>query len=335
MQEALLYEREEGGNVLCRLCPWFCRLAPGETGRCGVRENQGGVLYSRNYGRVAAAAVEPIERRGLYHLFPGSIILTLGSWGDNLPCGTRPLTAEMPPEAEAKRLLDPERAASFAVEHRCRGMAWGYREPAVWMEYVLDCAKMARANGLFTLWITKGFIAQEAVDLLGPYLDACALELLAASGSVYERSCGRDAWTTVSAIPRYLRERWRVHLEIHTPLLPGTNDDEGTLRGLADWILEELGPETPWHIWRKEGLGLPPASAEALEHARTLGRGAGLAYVYVQTGTEESLSHTRCPSCGQTLIRREGKYYVKIAGIEEGKCIQCGHEIYLRRSIFK
>ncbi|MGC8874389.1 MAG: radical SAM protein, partial [Chloroflexia bacterium] len=329
------YDQEEGGSVRCRLCPWFCRLAPGETGLCRVRQNREGALYSLNYGRLAAAAVEPIERRGLYHLFPGSIILTLGSWGDNLPCGTRSVSAEMPAEDGAKRLLDPERAAAFAVEHRCRGIAWGYREPAVWLEYVLDSAKMARANGLFTCLITKGLITREALDLLGPYLDACAAELLAASGSVYERACGRDAWGEISGLPRYLRERWRAHIEIHTPLLVGINDDDEVLRGLADWILEELGPETPWHLWRKETFGLSPASMEALDRARVLGQERGLAYVYVQTGTEESLSNTRCPSCGQTLIRREGRYYIKISGIEEGRCTQCGHEIYLRRTIFK
>jgi pyruvate formate lyase activating enzyme len=335
MQEALLYQREAGADVLCRLCPWLCRLAPGDKGRCGVRENQQGVLYSLNYGRVAAAAVEPIERRGLYHLFPGSVVLTLGSWGENLPCGTRADATGMPPEAEAKRLLDPERAVAFAVEHRCRGVAWGYREPAVWLEYVLDCAKLARANGLFTLLVTKGFVGQEALDLLGPYLDGCAVEVIAASGKIYERACGRDAWEEVSSTPRYLRERWRVHIEVHTPLLPGVNDDEETLRGVASWLREELGPDTPWHIWRKEAFGQPSPSTEALERARALGGERGLSYVYVQTGTEESLSHTHCPSCGQLLIRREGKYYIKISGIEEGRCIQCGREVCLRRSIFK
>jgi len=339
MQDALLYDRVEGANVLCRLCPWRCRIAPGESGLCRVRENQDGALYPLNYGLISAAAVEPIERRGVYHLFPGSVLLTLGGWGDNLHCRFRPAPPELPGVGEKQRYLDAERAIDFAVEHHCRGLAWGYQEPAVWLEYVLDSAKLARANGLFTLLLTRGFVSEEAIDLLGPYLDACAVEILAASGQPYEQACGLPDWEAILRSTAHARERWRCHVEVHTPLIAGVNGEEEMLRGLASWIREKMGVDTPWHLLHFEPAGemagKPPASPAELERAQEVGREAGLRYVYVQSGEEAGLTHTLCPSCGQVLIRREGKFYVRIAGIEDGKCARCGQEIYLRRSIFK
>ncbi|MGB9723031.1 MAG: radical SAM protein [Chloroflexia bacterium] len=340
MQEALLYDRLEDQAVLCRLCPWACRMATGESGLCQVRENREGTLYSLNYGLISAAAVEPIERRGLYHLFPGSIILTLGGWGHNLRCRHRPAPPPLPREGEGRRYLDPERAVSFALERHCRGLAWAYQEPAVWLEYVLDTAKLARANGLYTLMVTGGFLNREALDLLGPYLDAWAVEVVAASPPPYEALCRSLPVEAILEGTAYVREAWRCHVEVHTPLLPGLNDGDEVLRELAGWIRDRLGPDTPWHLWRHEPAGegdpFPPSPLEALKQAREIGRESGLRYVYIQAGEQVGLTPTSCPSCGHLLIRREGRFYIKAVGLtEDNRCAHCGQEIYLRRSIFK
>ncbi len=340
MQEALLYERLDEQVVLCRLCPWACRPAEGESGLCQVRQNRGGTLYSLNYGLISAAAVEPIERRGLYHLFPGSIALTLGGWGHNLRCRHRPAPRVPPSEEGNRRYLDPERAVSFALERRCRGLAWAYQEPIVWLEYVLDVAKLARANGLYTLMVTGGFLEREALDLLGPYLDAWAVEVVAASSGPYEVLCGSLPVEAILEGTVYAREAWRCHVEVHTPLLLGLNDGDEVLRELAGWIRDRLGPDIPWHLWRHEPAGesapFPPSPLEALEQAREIGRESGLRYVYIQAGDQVGLTPTYCPSCGTLLIRREGRFYIKSVGLaEDGRCAHCGQEIYLRRSIFK
>lgn len=338
MQEAFLYDRLDGQAVLCRLCPWACRLAEGESGLCQVRQNRGGTLYSLNYGLISAAAVEPIERRGLYHLFPGSIVLTLGGWGHNLRCRHQPILGV--PSLEGRRFLDPERAISFALKRRCRGLAWAYQEPIVWLEYVLDTAKLARANGLYTLMVTSGFLNREALDLLGPYLDAWAVEVVAASPGPYEALCGSLPVEAILEGTVYAREAWHCHVEVHTPLLPGLNDGDEVLRELAGWIRDRLGPDTPWHLWRHEPTGegdpFPPSPLEALQQAQRIGRESGLRYVYVQAGEQVGLTPTHCPSCGTLLIRREGRFYIKAVGLtENGRCAHCGQEIYLRRSIFK
>lgn len=340
MQEALLYDRLDEQAVLCRLCPWACRLAEGEIGLCQVRQNREGTLYSLNYGLISAAAVEPIERRGLYHLFPGSIVLTLGGWGHNLRCKHRPIRGAPPSEGEGRRYLDPERAVSFALERHCRGLAWAYQEPIVWLEYVLDTAKLARANGLYTLMVTNGFLNREALDLLGPYLDAWAVEVVAASSGPYEALCGSLPVEAILEETVYAREAWRCHVEVHTPLLPGLNDGDEVLRELAGWIRDRLGPDTPWHLWRHEPAGegdpFPTSSLEVLQQAREIGRESGLHYVYIQAGDPIGLTPTYCPSCGTLLIRREGRFYIKAVGLtENGRCARCGQEIYLRRSIFK
>lgn len=338
MREALLYDRLNGGNVRCRLCPWDCQPLPGEKGRCLVRENRAGVLYTLNYGLISAAAIEPIERRGLYHLFPGSRILSLGGLGNNLRCRHRPAPAELPGSDKA-RVLDAERAVSFALERRCRGVAWGFQEPTVWMEYVLDLAKLVRANGMFTLMITNGYITKEALDLLGPYLDAYAVEIPAVSPGPYEALCGTPQTAAVLEGAVYVQRQWRGHVEVHTVLVPGVNDSPDIVRELALWLMESLGPDTPWHLWPFVPAGelaeRPPTPRDVLEGSLTIGRQAGLRYVYIQTGEADGLTSTACPSCGNLLVRREGQYNVKVVGLEGGKCAQCGQEIPMRRSIFK
>lgn len=338
MQEALLYERLEDGVVRCRVCPWDCRIASGERGRCQVRENREGTLYALNYGLVSAAGLDPIERRGLYHMFPGCLILSLGSWGDNLSCRHRPAAPELPP-AEKARFLDPERAANFAVERRCRGVAWGFQEPTVWLEYVLDSAKLVRANGMFALMITNGYITKEALDVLGPYLDAYTVEILSATPRVYETLCGLSHPEAILEGTVHMQQNWRGHIEVYTPLIPGFNDGEEVVAELATWMHDALGPDVPWHLWRYEPAGeLADRSAtapEALAHAQEVGRRAGLRYVYVRGGPEGDLIPTLCPSCGQTIVRREAQYRVKVLGLDGSKCSQCGQEIPLRRSIFK
>jgi pyruvate formate lyase activating enzyme len=339
MKEALLYDRQKGDAVRCRLCPWFCQIPEGEIGRCNVRQNREGTLFTLDYGLISAAAVEPIERRGLYHLFPGSVILTLGGWGNNLPCRHGPARPVLPSQEGAQRYLDPERAVDFAVDHRCRGMAWGYQEPTVWIEYVLDAAKLARANGLFTILLTNGYVTKEAFDLLGPYIDACVIEIVGVSAAPYESLCDLSNPEPILEIAAYAQRQWRCHVELRTPVLPGVTADQEVIRGLAHWIRDNLGPGTPWHLWglehAEEGGDLSPPSREDLERAQTVGREAGLHYVYIQAGEQVGLTPTLCPSCGQVLIQRKGAFYIKVVGVKEGRCSSCEHEVNLRRTIFK
>lgn len=337
MTEALLYERVDDRAVVCHVCPWECAIPDGERGRCLVRQNCEGTLRATNYGLISAAAVEPVERRGVYHLFPGSLVLTLGGWGNALACRHRPAPPALP--AEKARFLDAERAAAFAVERHCRGLAWNYQEPIVWLEYVLDCAKLARANGLYTLLYTNGYAAPAALDLLGPYLDAYVVEILAAEAGPYKALCNLNSGEAILQGTIHMQRQWRCHVEVHTPLIPGINDGDELVRGLAGWIRDSLCPDVPWHLWAYEPAGElaagPAPTSEALEQARAVGREAGLRYVYVQAGEQIGLTPTLCPSCGQVLIRREGRFFIKISGLEGSKCARCGQEISLRRSIFK
>ena len=330
MQEALLYDRLEGQVALCRQCPWRCQIAPGELGRCRVRQNQEGTLVAPNYGLISAAAVEPIERRWIYHLFPGTVMLTLGGWGNNLRCWHREPPPDIPQEQSKRRFLDVERAISFALERNCRGLAWDYEEPAVWLEYVLDGLKLAKANGLYTVILTNGFISTEALDLLGPYLNAYIVQVLAATPGPYEEVCGLENWSAILEATQYAHERWNCHLEVHTPLLNGVNQEDNILRELASWVRDHIGRDTPWHLIAPEDT----PSLDDLEWARIVGLEAGLEYVYLHRPGAPPTS-TQCPSCGQVVIHRQETYYVKLSGIEEGRCSRCGHPIRLQRSIFK
>ncbi|MBN1485842.1 MAG: hypothetical protein JXA37_14100 [Chloroflexia bacterium] len=338
MHEALLYEQLDDQVVLCQLCPWKCQIPAGALGRCQVRQNQEGFLYTLNYGLVSAAAIEPIELGGVYHLFPGSMVLSLGGWGNNLACRHRPVPG-VPEDEKNRRFLDPERMIEFALDRRCRGIAWRYQEPGVWMEYVLDAAKLAKANGFFTFIVTNSMINKEALDLLGPYLNGYIVELLAAEASVYENLCELPHWREILETTAYAKERWNCHIEVHTPLILGINREEGLIHGVACWIRDEISVDIPWHLWAYEPAGeMSPQAAPAqqdLEWAQKIGQEAGLRYVYIQQGDQVGRTPTHCPSCGNLLIRRESNFLVKKPGIQNGRCTHCNLKIYLSQTIFK
>lgn len=339
MREALLYEQMDDQIVLCQLCPWECRIAPGESGRCLVRQNQEGELFTLNYGLVSAAAIEPIEQRGIYHLFPGSVIMSLGGWGDSLACRHRAAPTPIPEDEKKRRYLDPERLIEFSLERRARGIAWSYGEPGVWIEYMLDTAKLAKANGFFTLVKTNGMISKAALDQLGPYLNAYVVELLGAEAAPYAELCQSPPWERILEAAIYAKDRWHCHIEIQTPVIPGVNREDSIIRSLAGWIRDQLGAGTPWHLWRYEPAGELTGQAATLEEdlvwAQQVGKESGLNYIYLHKGEGATPSDTRCPACDRLLIRRDEKYLVKLVGVLDGKCTQCGESVPLSQTIFK
>jgi len=338
--EAMLWEALDDGRVRCLVCPRRCRIAPGATGVCRARLNRDGRLYTLIYDRVCSVAADPIEKKPLYHFFPGSTVLSLGTVGCNFTCRhcQNWQIAHADPTAAARDLRElPVRNLPVLAEHNgCAGVAWTYNEPTIWLEYVLDGAQVAHEHGLYTVMVTNGYITEEALDVLGPHLDAYRVDVKGFTPEAYYEICRiRDFGPVLSAAVR-AQEVHGCHVEIVTNVVPTVNDDERDLRALADWIVAELGPKTPWHVTRfmpyLELSHLPATPVVTLERAAAVGRRAGLEFVYVGNVPGHDGENTVCPNCKRLLVRRTG-YQVEDVALRGTFCTFCGHNVNVRASL--
>ena len=325
----ILAEAYRDGSVRCGVCAQRCLVRPGRRGICGVRENRGGQLVCLAYGAVVAIGLDPIEKKPLFHVAPGSTAYSIATAGCPFHCrfcqnweiaqGPR-LGLELP-----TRQLPPAQVVDEAIGSGAQSVAYTYVEPTVFLEYALDTARLAREAGLRNLFITDGYATPEAVDLLAPVLDAANVDLKAFNDAFYRKLCGARLAPVLESI--VAMRRAGIWLELTTLVIPGRNDDEGELRSLVRWIVENLGVETPWHVSRFHPayrlLDVPPTPLETLGRVADLGREAGLAHVYVGNAPELGLEDTHCAGCGRLLIERRG-YSVSNHLEADGRCPGCG-----------
>ena len=334
MKEALLYERLDDGRARCGVCQWRCTIAPGKRGRCGTRENRDGALYSLIYGLVSSANVDPIEKKPLYHFHPRTQVFSLGTFGCSFSCpGCQnwQISRRTPVENDpALTPLSPAEAVAAARQAGAAGLCWTYNDPAIWLEYTLESAKLAKEAGLYTAYVTNGTATREHLDLIGPYLDAYRVDIKAFSRESYTKVAGYANYEGLLDATQYAHERWGMHVECVTNVTPTINDSDEELRGIARWIATALGPETPWHVTRffpYEGFAhLPATPLERLISAAAIGRDEGLQHIYVGNVVGEGGQDTYCPNCGATIIRRRG-YSTSLTGLRDGACAKCNTPI--------
>jgi len=331
VKAALFYERLEDGVVRCLLCPHGCRLRPGAQGLCRVRRNESGVLRATTYGRLAADGMDPIEKKPLYHFYPGSWIYSLAAYGCNLGCrfcqnwrlsqGDGP-AVEVTPDAAVEAV---ERGRRKGVP--CVGLAYTYSEPTVWYEFVYDTARLAKARGYVNVLVTNGFIAERPLRQLLPEVDAMNVDLKGFDEQFYRRYCRGERDPVLRTIR--LAHAAGCHLELTCLLIPGLNDSEAELGKLFDWVAD-LDAEIPVHLSRyypSYRLTVPPTPVATLRRAAELAR-RRLKYVYLGNVSEPGGSDTRCPRCGVTVIARMG-HAVTGCRLRDRRCPACGQEIRL------
>ena len=334
MHPALLYKPLRDGRVVCRLCRRRCRITAGSCGHCRTRKNVDGELFSLTYGRVASMRISPIEIKPLFHFYPGSRWLSMGSVGCNFLCpgcqNWNIAHAEVEKEIPSLRIVTPQQSVRLAREGRCKGISWTYNEPTMWLEYTLDSAKLARSAGLLTNYVTNASMTAEALDLIGPHLDAFRADLKGFSDQTYRRLTGIGGLDQLLAVLERARHFWGMHVEIVTNLIPGVNDDPQELKEMATWIRDRLGPETPWHVTRFvphfKLSHLPATPVRRLEQARQIGLDAGLVYVYLGNVAGHPAENTCCSACGRLLIERM-HFAVVAYNLEDGRCRYCGQGI--------
>ena len=337
MKQALLYKPmdRDKGRVQCLACHHFCRMMPGEKGKCGVRENHDGTLMTRVYDRVVASAVDPVEKKPIFHLKPGSTSFSIATVGCNLTCRfcQNADIAQWPVEREDSRPFPgqeatPEQIVAQARARGCASISFTYTEPTVYIELALDTARLAKEKGLNTIFVTNGFMGPDLIDLVSPVLDAANVDLKAFSEGFYKRYCGARLEPVKKNLVR-LREKGAM-VEVTTLVIPGLNDSPKELEAMAGFIAGELGPDTPWHLSRfhpahnLSDRGVTPR--QTLEQAWRLGKEAGLRYVYTGNlaGGKED---THCHHCGRLLVARRG-YTTKNDMTEPGRCPDCGTRVY-------
>ena len=335
MAEALLYDRLSGSRVRCNVCQWRCVIGPGKSGVCRVRRNDDGVLRVLNYAEVSSVAVDPIEKKPLFHFFPGSLAFSLGTWGCNFHCkdcqNWEIACIEEPSKMmRDSRKISPREAVKLAKEHDCGGIAWTYNEPSIWFEYTLDSAKLAKKNRLYTAYVTNGYLTPEALDTIGPYLDAWRVDIKGFSDALYRDLAKISRWRGILEVAKRAQQKWGMHVEVVTNVIPTMNDDEEQLEGIAGWIRDELGELTPWHVTRfypQHNLThLPPTPISSLEKAYDIGKRAGLRFVYLGNVPGHGGENTVCYSCGKVVIHRFG-YETEVVGVDGSKCKFCGAEL--------
>jgi pyruvate formate lyase activating enzyme len=337
MREALLYDKLPGSRVKCHVCQWRCTIGPGKLGVCKMRHNIDGVLYTLNYAEASSVAVDPIEKKPLFHFFPGSLVFSLGTWGCNFHCkhcqNWQISWTDSSFLERGSRTISPEAAIEMTKRHHCQGIAWTYNEPTVWFEYTLDSAKLAKENSLYTVYVTNGYITPEALDTIGPYLDAYRVDVKGFSDKFYRNLAKVSGWRGVLEVAERAQQKWGMHVEVVTNIIPTMNDDEEQLEGIATWIRDKLGELTPWHVTRfypqHQMLHLPPTPISTLERAYDIGKRVGLRFVYTGNVPGHANENTICYSCGNLIIGRMG-YQTDIVGLEGSRCRFCGADLNVR-----
>ena len=329
MKEALYYNKVEKNTVQCRLCPHFCTIKEDKTGICKVRKNVQGKLYSLVYGKAVAAHIDPIEKKPLYHFFPGTSALSIGTVGCNLCCKhcQNWETSQAKPDDFFARNLQPEKIVEMAKESECTSIAYTYNEPTIFYEYMLDTAKLARKEGIKNVVVTNGFINSEPLQELCKYVDAVNCDLKSFEDSFYKKICGGKLEPVLETL-KILHEH-KIWIEIAVLIIPTLNDKPKMITKMCSWIKQNLGTTYPVHFSGFHPcyklLDLEPTSTKILLQAREIALKVGLEYVYVGNVYSSEGNNTDCPKCHKILVERYG-FSVLNNEIKDGKC-GCGYEI--------
>lgn len=325
-KEAALYERLPDKQVQCFLCNHLCKIADSKYGFCGVRQNIDGRLYTQVYCEAIANHVDPIEKKPLYHFFPGSSAYSIATIGCNFRC---PFCQNWQISQASKRQgedlggyeLKPEEVVREAKRYRCMSISYTYTEPTIFFEYAYDTARLAKKEGLYNNFVTNGYMTKEALDTIKPYLDAANVDLKFFKEETYKKICGAHLEPVLDSI-RYMK-KLGIWVEVTTLVVPGLNDTDEELKDIARFIAE-VGIEIPWHISRfhpdYKYTDSEPTPINILKKAKEIAEEAGLRYVYLGNVLEDTTTY--CNNCGEPLIIR-GYLYTLSSKLDGNKCPKC------------
>jgi len=328
--EARYYTPVRDDILQCTLCPTECVITSGRRGFCRVRHNAGGTLYTTVFGNPCAVHADPIEKKPLFHVLPGTGAFSIATAGCNFRCKNCQnwQISQFPPEETENTDLPPEMVVEYAKETGCASIAYTYAEPVVFYEYMLETSKLAKKEGVLNVLHTNGYINPKPLKELTPYMKAANVDLKSFSPAFYDEICAGELGPVLDTL-KLLKEEG-IHVEITNLIIPSLSDDMAMFQEMYGWIYENLGPHVPIHISRFAPMyklkHLSPTPVETLYRARGVAMDKGLEYVYIGNVPGNPYEDTYCPACGRLLIDRMG-YYILENNIRGGTCRFCGEEI--------
>ena len=325
MHNALFWQTAADGKIECGLCPHHCRLVDGKKGLCGIRLAQGGRLFAAGYGLISGVHNDPIEKKPLYHFHPGAQIFSVGGWGCNFKCKfCQNWTISQ--EVDLNNApVSPAKIVAAARAEQSIGIAYTYNEPLINIEFVGECAGLARAAGLVNVLVTNGYVEKEPADYILPLIDALNIDIKSMRDEFYKKQC----FGSLAPVLAFSKQAAAAgcHVEITNLVIPGLNDADDEFTRLAGWISANLGAKTPLHLsaYHPEfKMDRPPTPLATLERAHRLCR-EKLAYVYIGNAFSDEGQSTCCPQCGNVWVSRHG-YNTRLGGLKDKHCAKCGRK---------
>ncbi len=332
IQEARYWEPSGEGKVLCTLCPRECRIGDGQNGFCFIRQNRGGRLVTTGWGRTTGFAVDPVEKKPLNHFLPGSTVLSFGTAGCNLGCRfcqNWDISKARLVEAASEDAWTPARVVDLAVQVRSPGLAFTYNDPIIWAEYAIDVAKEARARGLFTVFVTNGYVTPSAREEIFPHMDATNVDLKAFTEEFYARTTLSHLAPVLDTL-EWLGRESDCWVEVTNLMIPGLNDGEDETRALAGWVVSHMGEDVPVHFTAfhpdYKMLDRPRTPGRTLTRAREIARAEGLRHVYTGNVHDREGGTTFCPTCDAKVIERDW-FAIRAVRMKGSACAACGTRI--------
>ena len=328
------FESVKNGKIKCGLCHHACVIGEDQSGICKTRLNKSGKLISAVYGYPACTGVDPVEKKPLFHFKPASQTYSIGTLGCNFSCANchnwyYSQEEEIEKRSEEMDYMPPEKIVCAAIEEDCQSIAYTYNEPTVFTEYALDIMKLAHENNLKNIWVSNGYMTEKCLEALIPYLDAINIDLKSIEEEFYKKYCGSHLSPVLENLKTLKQEQ--VHLELSTLIIPSINDDIRVLSDMAEFIANELGTDTPWHIsrfnpessWKLKNL--ENTDEDMIYEALEIGKNSGLKYVYAGNIQGDDKENTYCPKCGELAVRRNS-YHVERFD-HKGRCVYCDRNL--------
>jgi len=326
-KEASFWSKLEDSAAQCGLCAHNCRIKEGKSGFCGVRKNENGRLFSLIYGSCSSMAVDPVEKKPFYHFYPGTKVFSMGTVGCNfkcLHCQNHDIsTADT--SFPSIRDISPEKSIRLAKEDDCQGIAFTYNEPSIWYEFTLDSARLAKKNGLYTCYVTNGYISKEPLKEISPFLDAMNIDVKGFTEEFYKKVCKARLQPVLDTC--ILAKKLGIHIELTYLVIPGYNDSLDEIKSFCNWVVEKLGDEVPVHFSRfhpdHNMTNVPATPMKTMENVYEIARKTGLDFVYLGNVPSGDYENTYCPRCDNLCIQRN-YFDVNLKGLEKNKCKNCG-----------
>jgi len=329
-REAKFWKTISDKKVQCNLCSHNCKIDDGNYGICRVRKNEDEKLYTMIYGSVSSIAVDPIEKKPLYHFYPGSSVLSLGTVGCNFKClhcqnyGISTAGLDYPHLRE----VSPEQVIELAKKQGCEGIAWTYNEPAIWHEFSFDTSKLAKQNDLYTVYVSNGYITEDPLREISPYLDAINVDIKAFHEEFYKKVCKARLEPVLECCE--LVKELGIHLEVTYLIIPGYNDSTEEITSFCKWVIEKIGNNVPVHFsrfhpdYKMTDVKVTPMNT--MLDAYDVAKKTGILFPYLGNVPNDEYDNTICPNCGNECINRQG-YSIDLGGLNKNKCSNCNYII--------